>query len=175
MINMESYINVLEKFKITQAQFIMLYCIHFKKWDIINRYKKLYPTTDGSMIGNRMKQDLINRKLLIVNGKKANEMYLSKQAKSIFIDTMQSADEIWEFYPSEFNKNGIYTPSKNVDIIQFRLRYNLSILNDAFEHEEVFKDLKYMIYNNLIDCNILDFVKSKLWLNYREKREKNEK
>jgi len=124
MINTESYMNVLEKFKISQAQFLMLYCIHFKKWDIIKRYKILFPSTDGSMIGEVQKDNLV---------------------------------------------------FKRVDIVQFRLRYNLTILNDASEHDEVLKDLHYMINNNLIDCNILDFVKSKSWANYRQKRVKSEK
>jgi len=166
MINTESYMNVLEKFKISQAQFLMLYCIHFKKWDIIKRYKILFPSTDGSMIGEVQKDNLVLNGLLIVKGKKASEMYLSDKAKSIFIDTMHSADEVWDLYPKEF---------KRVDIVQFRLRYNLTILNDASEHDEVLKDLHYMINNNLIDCNILDFVKSKSWANYRQKRVKSEK
>lgn len=163
------YIDFIVKHKLTQSQFLMLYLIRRKSFSVIEKYKKAFPTEDGTMIGLINIQDLIDRGFLekvedlnYIVTDKFNNIFLSNH----FI----AADEFWSLYPGFVNINGKNIPLTNMDKYAFSNIYGERIDYSVDEHNEVIKDIKFGRENNLITSNIENFVRSESWHKIREVR-----
>lgn len=176
MIDEDRYMSFLERNKLNQAQFLLLYLLYKKRYDLIERYKKMFPTPDNSAIGSISFDDLLNRKFITeVNNKgvtpdSAAAYELTDKFTNIFIDKFECAKELWELYPSFVLSDGKRFPLTLCDEDKFREDYAKKINFSREEHDEVIKDLKYAKDNNLIKGKIDTFVASRHWLAIRKER-----
>lgn len=172
MIEVDRYIPFLKKNKLTSNQFLLLLLIHQKKWKLIEEYKSMFPTEDGSMIGKFPLEDLINRGFIdkIKDNSKADSLIITKKFTKIFCDKFETGDQIWELYPRIIINNGISFPLKLWDKNEMRDEYHKRIKGNYEEHLEVIKDLEYAIENNLIKGKLENFIKSEAWTDIRKER-----
>lgn len=163
----ERYVNFICDNKITQGQFLLLYLAYKKRMDLIVKYKQTFPADDGTMIGKFWLDDLIARGWL----ERIEENFkVSDKFKAIFCDKITVAEELFAIYPSTTEINGTIVPLTAVDLISIANLYDDAILNSITEHEEVLKDIRYGIDNNMINLSLMKFVQSKYWLAIRKKR-----
>lgn len=184
MINLDRYMDFLEKHKLTEGQFMLLYCLYLKRYDIIQRYKELFPTNATlpinvrSVLPEKDLDDLLERKYLTKKGKanSAANFFITKKFSNSFITNYEAADELLNAYPSFMERPGggkiSLTLMNNNDLIE---SYAKSINFSAAEHKEVIKDLKYAVSENLIHYGIEKFVTSKQWNKIRPLRLQSEK
>jgi hypothetical protein len=161
MINIDAYIDVLEKHNLSQSQFMLLHLVQFSKIELLKRYMSMFPADDGTAIGKNNEDDLIDRgylSIVEVDGKREYIVDLSKH--DIFVTSNLAADEILNMYPTDQTISDLY---------QFTLRYKMSIDYDPKLHKKVKSIVKEAIKMYLIDCNILDFAISKRWEIWEEK------
>lgn len=171
--NVERYIDFITKNKLTQAQFLMLYLVYRKKIACINRYKESFPTTDGSMIGDANKLDLIKRGFLVKvgEGTSNNDYEITEKFTDLFYkDITNAANQVWDLYPGFIKINGINTPLTNMDKFRFANIYGERIDYSIDEHKEVVKDVQFGRANDLLRTNIEKFVTSEGWLKLRSVR-----
>ena len=174
IVNVDTYMNVLKKYKLTQAQYLYLYFIHFKKYKLIVEYKEMFPANDNTMLGNTQKQDLIDRGFIIEldNSGTAKSQRVGIEFEKLFIDSGFAGKEMWKLYPNTYMKDGKEHPSKEVDRLMFSVRYAIAINYSPDTHKEVMELVKYGIKHNLIDCDILKFTLSTKWEIWRDSKEK---
>lgn len=163
----ERYVNFICEHKVTQGQFLLLYLAYKKRMDLILKYKQTYPADDGTMIGKRWIDDLVDRGWLI---KLEDNYQVSTKFKEIFCNKIDVTEELYSIYPSTTEINGTIVPLTAIDSVQIANLYSEAILDSIKEHEEVIKDIKFGIANNMINLSILKFVQSKYWLAIRKKR-----
>lgn len=171
--DVERYVDFIIKNNLTQPQFLMLYLIYKKKYDCINNYKQAVPTEDGSMIGAKAKQDLIDRGFIkkINDEGKADSYMITEKFHKLFIkDQFAAADEFWDMYPGFVKIQGTNTPLTNMDRYAFANLYAIRIDYNVDEHIEVMKDLEFGVRNELIRTSIDKFVRSEGWRKIREIR-----
>lgn len=176
--NVERYVDFITKNDLTQAQFLLLYLTYNKKYECIRKYKEAIPTEDGSMIGKRAKQDLIDRGFIkqINDDEKADSYIITEKFHKLFIkDQFVAGNEFWDKYPGFVKIQGVNTPLTNMDRYAFANLYAGRIDYNVDEHIEVMKDLEFGVRNELIRTSIEKFVKSEGWLKIREVRLNNAK
>lgn len=172
-LDVERYVNFIAKHKLTQAQFLMLYCLYKKEYDVIEAYKKTFPSDDGTMIGNASKEDLVTRGFIVRvgEGEKADSYAVSDLFTNIFVsDIYNAADEVWDIYPPFMKINGANVPLTNMDKYKFANLYGERIRYDVHEHKEVVADIKFGREHNLIRVNIENFTRSEAWRSIRKIR-----
>ena len=173
-INVERYINFIIKNKLTQPQFLMLYLLYKKNYKILNKYKIAFPTEDKSMIGDMMRQDLIDRgfiervgnKTSSVNDYKITEKFTDLYLKDIYTATQELKDE----YPAFAKINGQDIPLVTIDICKLSVIYGEKIDYSVDEHKEIIKDLVYARDKGSIRFSIENFVKGEMWRGIRQSR-----
>lgn len=168
MIQEEHYVNFLIEHDITQSQFLLLFLVYKDRKDLVIKYKKRFPSTDNSMIGEYLTTDLKNKGFLIENENK--ELSLSNKFKNIFIDKHIAANEIFNIYPSFYNKGEVDIPLITMDRNIFANIYEEAIMGSLEEHKQVKLDILYGMKNSMLNISIEKFVKSKYWLILRKKR-----
>lgn len=174
MILLDRYIDFLEKHKLTQAQFFMLYCLYKENYNVLKRYKKLFPADDGSLIGQYMLDDVIRKGFIEkIDGDDvtANGYKITDKFRKAFIDKKEAAIQFKDNYPPFMLKDGVRYPLSAIDEDEFIKLYNERAQFSVDEHIEIMKDLKYAVDNNLIQMNIKNFVGSKQWVHIRVLRE----
>lgn len=172
-LNVERYVNFIAKHKLTQAQFLMLYCLYKKEYSTINVYKEAFPNPDGTMIGQIMKDDLINRGFIarVGEGENASSYTVTDLFTNIFVsDIFHAADEVWDIYPPFMKINGANVPLTNMDKFKFANLYGERIRYDIHEHNQVIADIKFGREHNLIRVNIENFTRSEAWKSIRKIR-----
>jgi len=167
MILEERYIDFVCEHKLTQGQFLLLYLAYKKRMDLILKYRQTFPADDGTMIGKYLLDDLVNRGWMEKIG---DNLTVSTKFKGIFCDKIMVAEELFAIYPSTTEINGTIVPLTAVDLITIANLYDEIIMSSITEHEEVLKDIKYAIENNMINLSILKFIQSRYWLAIRRKR-----
>ena len=88
----------------------------------------------------------------------------------IYIDAHTASNEFWDLYPAYSNSNGVNYPLMLVDRVVFRETYNGIIKGNREEHNEIMKDLKYAVDNDMIKGTITKFVTSEQWTKIRPLR-----
>ncbi len=176
MIQVDRYIPFLVENELTQPQFLLLYCMYREKWELIAKYKKAFPSDDGSMIGNIYREDLVNRGFLIQieDGDTADCFEITKKFAKIFVDEFEAGNEFWDIYPAFVISEGKRLPLSTMDKNLFRKIYSDRINHDFEEHKEVMKDLKFAIDEGLINMGIEKFVRSEMWSKIRGMRNKQD-
>src|SRR5574343_636922 len=172
-LDVDRYVNFLSKNKLTQSQFLMLYCLHKKKWEAIELYKKEFPNEDGTMIGNILKNDLVERGFIakVGEGEKADSYMVTEKFTNIFVaDLYNAADEVWNLYPPFISIKGINTPLTTMDKYKFANLYGERIRYDVEEHKQVIADIKFGREHNLIRNNIENFTRAEMWGSIRKIR-----
>ncbi len=173
MLDCERYIKFLKDNKLTQAQFLFLLLVYKKKWKLIEEYKKIFPSEDGSMIGKQMREDLVRQgffKRVNPDSDKADNYTITEKFSNIFADEYEVGNQIWDLYPKDITSGGKTYPLKLMDKNELRKEYYNRIKGNYEEHLEVLEDLKYAIENNLIKGKIENFVKSEAWTDIRKER-----
>lgn len=174
--SVDRYVDFITKNKLTQGQFLMLYLINRKNYDCIEKYKEAFPTSDGTMIGEMMKKDLIDRgfiKVIDVDAEntKADNYSITEKFTDLFIkDRYEAMLQLWDIYPGFVNINGNNIPLTNIDKYQLALLYIERIDYSVDEHKEILKDVKFGIEHNLIRVTIENFVRSEAWGKLRPMR-----
>lgn len=164
--DVERYLDFIIKHKLTQSQFLMLYLLYRKKYDAISKYKEAFPSDDGSMIGEGLKQDLVERGFIqkVGEGTKADDYVITNKFTNLFFaDRHEAAKDFWANYPGFVNIQGANVPLTNMDKFAFANIYAERIDYSIDEHREVIKDLQFANTNNLIRSSIENFVRSQAW------------
>lgn len=172
-IEIERYVKFITKHKLTQAQMLFLYLLHRKRYDLLKEYMSTFPSEDGTAIGKHSRDELLERGFIIkINERESATSYqIGNSFKSIFIDKFEAAKEIKELYPAFAINNGKTYPLVLVDVYEIANIYGERIGYEIAEHEEVKKDLKYGLDNNLIKCGVDKFIRSEFWKPLRALRE----
>ena len=171
----ERYVNFIVKNKLTQSQFLFLYLIRRKKFELITKYKEEYPSDDGSMLGKNLMKDLVDRGFIKTpkDSNLAKDYEITDEFNHIFLkDRWESSQEVWKSYPGFTKINGADVPLTAMDQYQFSLNYAEAIDYSIEEHIEVLKDVQYGAQKGLIKTTIEKFVASKGWEKIREYRVK---
>jgi hypothetical protein len=167
----DSYLRFIIKHNLSQGQYLLLHLVYHSRGDLINDYKKTFPTDDGSMIGEYWVKDLITRGFLVENAK--GNLEIGIKFKIAFIDKYVACDEIYAIYPTHFKKDGVHIPLGAMDRNVFANLYDIAIMSSIAEHLEVIEDIIYAMKHELLNIGIEKFVKSKYWLAIRPKRKEN--
>ena len=160
------HVRFLVKNKLTPSQFLLLYLIRTKKQSIMKEYSEAFPTEDGSFIGSILRDDLIQRKLLIKvkEGKTIDCYEVGEELERLFIkDSWIAAGEFWNKYPPFVSINGKNIPLTVADRYEFTILYSEAIGHSIDEHLEVLQDIEFGVNKELIKSNIETFVKSRGW------------
>lgn len=171
--DVERYVDFITKNKLTQAEFLFLYLLKRKRVDAIAKYKRAFPSDDGSMIGNRSMTDLIKRGFLIHlgEGEKVSDYEVSGAFNDLFVqDKFEAADEVWKLYPPFVNIGGNDMTLTSCDRYEFAILYAEAIDYNVEEHKLVVEDIKYARDHGLLRISIEKFVRSKGWEAIRSKR-----
>ena len=171
-IEIERYVKFITKHNLTQPQFLFLYLMYRKRFDLMREYMNTFPSDDGSFLGKINRNDLILRGFIIKvgEGESAADFTIGEDFKKIFIDRYEAGREVFEKYPPFMLSDGKRYPLTAMDTYEFSNLYAERIGYDQAEHEEVKKDLDYAIENNLISCKLETFVKSEQWRSFRKLR-----
>lgn len=162
------YVDFLITHKLTQAQFLLLQLIYKGRQDLIIRYKKAFPNEDDdTMIGEIWTNDLFERGYLISNN---GVVSIGEKFLEIFIDKHSATEEVFRVFPSFFEKDGVTIPLTAMDRNVFATVYDKAIQSSTEEHLEVIKDIEFGVKEKLLNMGIDKFVKSRYWLQLREKR-----
>ena len=159
----DRYIEFLYKNKLTQSQFLFLYCL----------YKEMFPTPDNTIIGKEIFNDLIRKGFIIQlkKGTTVNDFKITDKFIKNFINKNEAVKELFDLYPAFYESGGIKYPLTLVDEEVLATTYYEKIGGDLQEHFEILKDISYGIDNGLIKGKIEIFIKSKQWINIRKLRE----
>lgn len=176
-LNVERYLEILEKTKLTQEEFIFLYLIFRKKYEAIKTYKRIYPTDDGSMIGEKGKQFLIEKGYLVHSGDgtKPSDYEITEKFTRLYLSNIfNAADELIDAYPGFIKINGVPQTLINMDRYQFAIKYGERIDHSIDEHLEILKDVKFGRDHDLIRVGIDMFLGAQMWEKLREIRLKRQ-
>lgn len=163
----------LKKNNLNQAQFILMYFLYHKEYDLLQQYKDMFPTEDGSAIGRGGLADLIKRGFLVdvkPDDPNAISLKLTDKFTHIYADKYVIGSELWEAYPSFVINGGRRFPLTLTDEDELRETYYKKIKGMREEHEEIMLDLEYAKENNLIQGTIKNFVLSRQWNTFRKER-----
>ena len=169
----DRYIEFLYKNKLTQSQFLFLYCLYHKKYELLRKYKEMFPTPDNTIIGKEIFNDLIRKGFIIQlkKGTTVNDFKITDKFIKNFINKNEAVKELFDLYPAFYESGGIKYPLTLVDEEVLATTYYEKIGGDLQEHFEILKDISYGIDNGLIKGKIEIFIKSKQWINIRKLRE----
>lgn len=170
------YVEFIAKNKLTQAQFLLLYCLRFNETDAINNYKRAFPTDDGTMIGKPSIQDLMDRGFIVHIGdsNRISDYKITDKFNHAFIaNHFMAGEELQRAYPGYVIINGANIPLTTMDSYQLANLYAERIKYSIEEHLQVIEDVKYGRDHNLISSKIENFVKGEIWLKIREIRRGN--
>lgn len=168
----EKYVKFIIKNNLTQPQFLLLHLMYKKRLDLIKEYRVRFPSDNGSMVGKRLTDDLINRGFIVKNEK---GYVLGDDFLDIYIDDYNAGNEIYEIYPKFLqDSRGINIPLTTMDKNLFRKIYIDKILYNRQEHLEVIKDIEYGKLKGLLNLGLDKFVNSEFWLSIREQRLQDE-
>lgn len=147
-------------------------------FDLIEKYRRAFPSPDGTLIGKEMTEDLIKRKFLVKKsgleaveaGIKVTDYDVSGRFTEAFIDEHQAGNEVWDSYPTFLESSGKRFPLTAMDKNVFRSLYWNSINGSRKEHLEILEDLVYAKEKGLIRMKIENFVRSEGWEGIRKER-----
>jgi len=169
MIIEDSYLDFLILNRLTQPQFLLLHLIYKKRIDLLRKYKQAFPTDDGTIIGKRLTDELIQRGFLIIK-EEGGGFEIGKEFLKLYIDSREATEQIFRIYPTYYHKSGLDIPLNIMDRRTFSKIYEEAIIYSNAEHIEVIKDIKYGKLHNLIIIPIDKFVKSHYWKVLRKQR-----
>lgn len=172
MVEIERYIKFITKNNLTQSQFLFLYLLHRKRFDLIKEYRNVFPSEDGTVIGKVLRNDLLDRGFIIKldENETAASYQIGAAFKAIFVDKFEAATEIKDLYPSFAISDGRKFPLTLVDVYEIASLYGERIGYEIAEHEEVKKDLQYGIEQGLVKCGLDKFIRSEFWKALRKLR-----
>jgi hypothetical protein len=159
----DQLITTLCKLKITPSQHFVLYNIHMKNWNGMNKFNR---ETGG--IPHAEYKDLVD-KGIILDGNKKGEWFLDvllikdSIATVLFVDIDQAGQELWERYPNCLYFNGTSMPTKSTDKDVVLKKYMDNIACNPVRHERVMELLAYAVTNGMITMGIEKWVKSAQW------------
>jgi len=173
MILLDQYIEFIIEHELTPKQYLLLHLLKDERVDLIKKYKKAYPTKEGSMISKLEIKDLVTKGFLY---KTEKGFRLSEKILNIFITPEVAVNQIYSLYPAFIESDkGVSIPLNSMDKRIFKEIYIPKIMGNIIEHKEVLKDIQYAIDNNLIRIGINKFLTSEQWLSFRKLRKQENK
>lgn len=171
-IEIERYVDFIVKHDLSQRQFLFLYLIYMKRFDLMKKYLEKYPCENGKFLSTFEMENLVMKGFLIKVDSKGNvnDYTLGETFKCIFIDKHIASAELLNEYPPFMIDNGKKMPLTLMDSFELMNTYAQRIGHSLDEHYEVMKDLKYAVDNNLIKYKIESFVRSEQWKQIRKLR-----
>lgn len=176
MIDVNRYLAFLEKHRLAQNQFLLLYCLYTQNYDAIRKYKDIFPSgNDDSMVGSVLMEDLFRRNFLRLKhgkteGKVAANLEVTELFTQLFFDPFEAADQIYDAYPDFFYNKGDRFPTKNWSEDILRTTYWNKTNGMLHEHKEVLLDIAYGVKHNLVSCKLQTFVEAAGWRAFRRIR-----
>ena len=172
MIEIERYVKFIVKHKLTQPQFLFLYLLQRKRYDLLKMYGEAFPSDDGKVIGVISRNDLLERGFIIKLDEMENaaSYTLGKAFKDIFIDKFEASEMLKDLYPAHGKYDGKIYPLTIIDTYELAPLYGERIGYEVAEHNEVMLDLQYGIENNLVKMKLENFVRSEYWKALRRLR-----
>lgn len=172
MIEIERYIKFITKHNITQSQFLFLYLLQRKRYDLMKDYKAAFPSDDGTVIGKHLRDELLERGFIIKldENENAASYQIGQAFKVLFIDKFEAATELKDLYPAFAVSDNKRFPLTLVDVYEIAPLYGERIGYELVEHEEIKKDLIYGIEQGLVKCKLDKFVRSEFWIPLRKLR-----
>jgi len=168
MIAVDEYVNFIVDNNLTQEQVLLLHLLYYDRADLIIKYKKKYPTEEGAMISSYLLNDLVYKGFII---KSKNSLSIGDEFLKIFVDGTKATEQIFNVYPSFVTSDtGVQIPMKSMDRNLFEQIYIPKILGSTKEHDEIIKDIKYGIENDLLRMGINKFLTSEHWKSIRQVR-----
>lgn len=175
----EEELNIMTRFSLTYEELIIIKLIFFiQESDINYKYCNIY-------FNECRKEPLKREELITLRNKKVitKESYIPEVGDPILLDELeftsvfssyfykksnQLGKELWEEYPFWICTNKMNYPVKNFskrfkdlnDLFSF---YGKSIRYNRDYHYDIIKALKYAKENDLITCNIVDYLVGQQW------------
>lgn len=154
---------------------MLMYLLYHEEYELLEMYKEMFPTEDGSAIGSIGLNDLVARGFIVRASEgdgMAKDFMLTDKFTEIYADKFVVGEELWSAYPSHLVKEDKTYPLTLTDEDELREKYWTKIKGMREEHEEVMKDLDFAKKNGLIQGTIKNFVGSRQWMAFREMRSK---
>lgn len=176
MIEIKRLLKFMLQHDLTQSQVLFLTAIREAKdeevHELLKEYKIRFPSEDGTLIGQELKLDLIDRGYIIVkgNGRTLLDYELTDKFLDLYIGKVEAGDEFWEKYPATITSKGVDYPMKLMDKHKFYDIYWNLIKQSREEHRQVMLDLEYAIENSLLRGKLETFVTSAQWTEVRKIR-----
>ena len=173
MINLEQYVNFMVDNYLTQQQLLLLYCLYFRREDLLVKYKERFDISpDTPVIGDTARDELIDRGFLKVvgKGKTIDDYSVTEKFSDVFVSPYTAGNEIWDMYPGKVTRDGKVFTLTLMDVNEFRKIYAERINYDLEEHKQVKLDLQYALDRQQICFGIEKFVRSEYWRKIREER-----
>jgi hypothetical protein len=188
MINLESYIPFLVSNKMTQEEFLLMFCLYRLKHcdisirlvtlDLMKKFTAEFGIEeDGrkAMTSAKTKHSLQDKGFLLItgSGKSLNDLSLTDKATRVFCNEFTAGIEFVATYPARAVINGVSIPLKTADRLQMARLYVQRINYSAQEHLRVMSDLNTGIEDNVVNMSIENFIRSEQWLDIRKNNNGN--
>lgn len=174
MIEVDRYLEFLDKHNLVPQQFLLLLCIYHKKNLAITKYKSMFPIDENTMIGKILFDELIQKGFIVIaegtDGTMASHLSITEKFTSLYVDDYEAASQLRDAYPSFLKSEGKVYPLTLWDEDELRRVYWEKIKGLYEEHKEVLIDLAYGVKHNLIKGKMETFVRSRYWSTLRKMR-----
>lgn len=186
MINLEAYIPFLVANKLTQEEFLLMFCLYRLKYcdisirlitmDLMKKFTAEFGIIeDGrkAMTSYQTKVSLQSKGFLLItgNGKSLNDLSLTDKATKVFCNEFNAGIEFVNAYPSRALINGVSIPLKTSDRLQMSRLYVNRINYSAAEHLKVMEDLKQGMEEGVVNMSIENFIRSEQWRDLRKSKD----
>ena len=173
IIQKEMYLDFISDNILTQSQALYLFMLSDRESEeLIERYKTLFPTDDGTVIGQYLERDLLKRNYIKKHSNGSVEVY--KKFKSNFITAYYAFHELRDLYPDTYTKDGKEYPLKLIDVDKYAKMYHRNIYSSYKKHLQVLEIVNYANDNNLLTFGLNKFIESKYWEIIQKKMEQED-
>lgn len=172
MIKVKPYLKILKELELTQAQYLLLHCLHYRLYDEITEYRNIFPATDGTIIGKVWFDDLVTKGLVTIKEplNSISDIRITEKFLQYFVKDFIAFEELKELYPPFMTSQGKTIPLLTGDEDELIKVYYEKINGLVSEHLLVLEDVKYMIEKNKVTTGLEKFIKSKGWLALRKEK-----
>jgi hypothetical protein len=185
MIQLEKYVPFLVREKLTQEEFLLMFCLYRLKYcDVSTKASTLslmvaYTAEFGieengvkRMTSSETKTKLAEKGFLSVtgNGVSLLDLHLTDKATRNFCNEFTAGLEFISHYPARALIQGVAIPLKTSDRAVMSRLYCSRIQFSAQEHKEVMADLAYGIEAELVNLSLENFIRSEQWRDFRKER-----
>lgn len=176
MIEEKRYLRFMLKHKLTQAEFLLLYCIYKSKdatdkelLTLMQEYAKEFGVRKSSggfsILTPENKQELVDRGYLVkLNDQdKFGSYKLGKIFLDNFVDSLQAIQELYEAYPGFGLIQGKQIPLKGGNLFENAKMYWQLTGGVIEKHKQIVEAVRRAKGQNMLMMNITNFINSMSW------------